>query len=172
MKNVNEMNETMVAPVEESTALITPEDLEEVKAERTSLTVSDLTNPAQSAMYCSITDFENVDSKIAVYNAMNNPDEKLADHVNNVIEVKDILAHEIELADEDTGELIRTLRTVLIDTTGKTYVAVSGGVANSVQRILQIFGQPGPWENPVKVKPRRVATRNGNNMVTILDIVK
>ena len=161
-----------VETVEETKALITAEDMAEVKAERTSLTVADLNNPSETKMFCSITDFDSVDSKIAVYNAMNNPDEKLADHVNNVIEVKDILAHEIELADEETGELIRTLRTVLIDTKGKTYVAVSGGIANSVQRILQIFGHPTTWETPVKVKPRRVQTRNGNNMVTILDIVK
>jgi len=143
----------------------------EAKDEIALVTPAQLMNPTSTAMYCSLKDDGSAKSKADIYNAINSPDEKLAEHIGEVIELVHILAHEVQLPDEETGEIIRCLRCVLVDKAGKTYEAVSGGVANSISRMLQIFGQPETWTAPIKVKAKQKATRNGNNKVTTLEIV-
>ena len=137
----------------------------------TGVGVSAFSNPASTSMYCSVVTDGSMKSKASIYNAINSPDKKLDECLGEVIELKDIIAHEVELVDQNTGEVIRPLRTILVDTKGMTYQAVSVGVANSLTRIFQIFGQPGTWETPIKVKPVKKKTNNGTNMVTLLEII-
>lgn len=134
------------------------------------VSVSELANPSESAMYCSIHTDGSMTSKAAIFNAVNSPDRKLSEYIGEVINLKDIVAHPIQLIDENTGELLDALRVVLIDANGTSYEAVSNGVANAINRILQIFGQPDTWAEPIKVKPVQKQTRNGNNKVTTLKI--
>lgn len=155
-ENVNVSNEI---------AVVSKEDL------YTGITPAELMNPATSQMFCTLVDDGTPKSKAKIYNAINNPDKKLSDVIGETIELKDIVAHMIELVDEETGEYLQTLRTVLIDSKGVSYEAVSGGVANAVSRLIQIYGQPNTWTEPVKVKARQKATRNGNNKVTTLEVV-
>lgn len=123
-----------------------------------------------SDMYCSIK-ADSFDEKAKVYNALNSPDKKLSEMINIVIEVKDIVAHEVQLVNEETGLVTNCLRTILVGADGTTYNAVSQGVANSLTRIFQIFGEPSTWEKPIKVKPVQKVTNNGTNKVTILEVV-
>lgn len=160
-QNVNEnVNEVLV-----------PEVTTDVQSGIIGLGVEALANPVSAQMYCSVVDDGSRESKIKVYNAINSPDKKLDECIGEIIELKDIIAHEVEIVDQNTGEVIRPLRTVLVDTKGTTYQAVSIGVANSLNRLLQIFGQPGTWDRPIKVKPVKKATNNGTNKVTLLDII-
>ena len=143
----------------------------EVKAEAPmTLSVSDLSNPGETSMYCSIPMDGSVKSKMAVFNAVNSPEKKVADCIGEVIMLKDIVAHEIWLTDENTGETIKAMRIVLIDDNGVGYEAVSSGLSNAIQRILDIFGQPNTWKAPIPVKPIQKSTRNGVNKVTTLKI--
>lgn len=135
-----------------------------------SITVSELANPQESAMYCSIQNDGSMESKAAIFNTVNSPDEKLSERIGEVIALRNIVAHPITLLDENTGEMIEALRVVLVDDKGISYEAVSNGVANAISRILQIFGQPATWTAPVKVKAIQKQTRNGNNKVTTLKI--
>ena len=127
-----------------------------------------------SNFYCSITNDGTRKSQIAIFNAVNGADESLSDHINEVLEVVNIVAHPVTLVDEETGEVIEALRTVLIDKNGKAYTAVSTGIANALSRVMAIVGEPvnGAWEKePVKMKIKQIKTRNGNNKVNTIELV-
>lgn len=135
--------------------------------------VEQLKNP-NGQFYCSIADDGSRKSKVAIFNAINSADESLGDHIGEVLEVVNVVAHPVELADEETGELITALRTVLVTKDGKTYTAVSQGVTSALSRIFSIIGMPdgGAWEKePVKMKIKQVKTRNGNNKVNTIELV-
>lgn len=135
--------------------------------------VEQLKNPA-GKMYSSITDDGTRKSKIDIYNAVNGANESIADHIGEVLEVVNVVAHPIELVDENTGEVVDALRTVLIDKSGKSYVAVSQGIASAISKIFSIVGMPdnNAWvKEPVKMKIKQVNTRNGVNKVLTIELV-
>lgn len=120
------------------------------------------------AAFCSITD-ETFDGKMAVYNAANNPDAKVNDIINKRIEIRDVYAETIELVNEDTGELEKAPRIVLIDKDGKSYQCVSAGVFGALKKLNAIFGEP-TWVPPIPVEVKQLPTKNGS-MLT-LQVVK
>lgn len=135
--------------------------------------IEDLKNP-DSKFYCSIANDGTRKSQIAIYNAINSADEQVADHIGEVLEVVNVIAHPVEIPDEETGEIVECLRTVLITKDGKSYTATSQGIANSLSRIFSLVGMPdnGAWvKEPVKMKIKQVKTRNGNNKVNTIELV-
>lgn len=161
MQNMNEQNVIPVSPAELAEMRHNPLD---------SVTVSSLADPGQSQMYCSIRDDGTMQSKARIFNSINSPDKRISDCIGEVISLANIVAHPIQLVDENSGELVETMRMVLVDDQGTSYEAVSTGIVNAVARILQIFGQPDTWTAPIKVKPVQKGTRNGNNKVTTLKV--
>ena len=160
-QNLNEQNVIPVSPAELAEMRHNPMD---------SVTVSSLSDPGQSQMYCSIRDDGTMQSKARIFNSINSPDKRISDCIGETISLANIVAHPIQLVDENSGELIETMRMVLVDDQGVSYEAVSTGIVNAVARILQIFGQPDTWQGPIKVKPVQKGTRNGNNKVTTLKV--
>ena len=160
-QNLNEQNVIPVSPAELAEMRHNPMD---------SVTVSSLSDPGQSQMYCSIRDDGTMQSKARIFNSINSPDKRISDCIGETISLANIVAHPIQLVDENSGELIETMRMVLVDDQGTSYEAVSNGLVNAVARILQIFGQPDTWTAPIKVKPVQKGTRNGNNKVTTLKV--
>lgn len=152
MENTNTNNELMVADG------LTAVDM-----------IDALKNPT-GEFFCSIVG-DDRKSKVAIYNAVNNAEDTLANHINEVITVVDVAAYPVQLVDEETGEIFTALRTVLIDDKGKAYSAVSQGILNSLQRIFAIIGMPSWKDDPIKVKVKQVQTRNGANKVNILELV-
>ena len=135
--------------------------------------VDELKNPMGN-FYCSIPDTGDRKTKVAIFNAINGADEQVADHIGETLAIVNVVAHPISLVDENTGEIVECLRTVLIDDKGKSYVAVSQGIASALSRIFSIVGSPdgGAWEKePVKMKIKQVKTRNGNNKVNTIELV-
>lgn len=130
-----------------------------------------LTNP-DNTFFCSIEDDGTRKSKVAIYNAINSAEKSITDMIGKRIEIADVVAHPITITDEETGEMVDTLRTVIIDKDGVAYQAVSGGINNSLQKLFSIFGMPSWKDNPVKVEVRQVKTRNGNNKVNTLVAVE
>lgn len=169
--NTNEVNTNEQNFESETNALtvMTPE-IEAHDEIGTLLTVADFANPANSNIFTTI---EGTDrkSKVAVYNAISAPDKKIAECIGEVIEIKDFVVHEVQVLDENTGELANLLRTVVISSDGTSYEAVSIGIANSLQRLIAFLGKPSEWDEPVKVKIKQKKTRNGDNKVTLLEIV-
>lgn len=135
--------------------------------------VEELKNP-MGAFYCSIPNTGDRKSAIAIFNAVNGADESVAEHIGETLEIVNVVAHPVEIADENTGEIVNCLRCVLIDKNGKSYVAVSQGIASALSKIFSIVGSPdnGAWEKePVKMKIKQVKTRNGNNKVNTIELV-
>lgn len=125
-----------------------------------------LTNPSAS-FFCSIPNDGTRKSAVAIYNAINNKGESLDDHKGEVLEIVNVAAHPVSLVDENTGEVVDALRTVLIDKNGINYDAVSQGIASSLQKIFGIVGMP-PWNNePLKIKVVEQKTRKGFKTNTI-----
>ena len=135
--------------------------------------VEQLKNP-NGQFYCSIQDDGTRKTKVAIFNAVNGADESVSDHIGEVLEVVNVVAHPVELLDEVTGEVTTALRTVLVDKNGKSYTAVSQGITSALSKIFSIVGTPegGAWEKePVKMKIKQVKTRNGNNKVNTIELV-
>lgn len=130
-----------------------------------------LMNP-NANFYCSIQNDGSRKSKVKIYNAINNADKKIADCIGETLELVDVVAHPAQVVDEETGEVVEILRTVLIDKDGVSYSASSVGITNSLEKIFAIVGMPSWADEPLKVKIKQIATGNGNNKVNTLVLVE
>ena len=108
---------------------------------------------------------ETHEEKVKLYNAMSNPDKKLADCINSTILLKDIYCEMIPMVNEETGEVNNTPRIVLIDKDGKSYQAVSFGIFNALKRIFDVFGVP-TYETPLAVRVIQI-TSGKNKMLSL-----
>ena len=109
MNTTKNMNEQNVIPV-------SPAELAEIKhSALDSVSVSSLSDPGQSQMYCSIRDDGTMQSKARIFNSINSPDKRISDCIGETISLANIVAHPIQLVDENSGELIETMRMVLAD---------------------------------------------------------
>ena len=112
------------------------------------------------------TDMDLSDRKqaVAFYNATANPDMKLKEHVNEVIDLVHVSVECTEvnskLADGTDSKVIAP-RIVLISADGHAYSCVSTGMYNSLKRLFALLGSPDTWTEPVKVKPVLIGTKNG-----------
>lgn len=124
-------------------------------------------NGSQLAAFCSVAT-DTFEGKTAVYNAANNPDDTLSNNINKEIRVRDVYAETIEVVNEQTGEIEKAPRIVLIDEKGKSYQCVSAGIFGALRKLIAIFGEP-TWEPPIPVCVKQVPTKKGS-MLT-LDVV-
>ena len=106
------------------------------------------------APYCSFRP-ENTEDKARLYRAMTNPDCKISDCINMVIQLVDVFVEWVQLVDQKTGEYNVIPRCVLFDADGKTYAATSRGIANALERLTMVYGMP-HWSEPISVKIRQV----------------
>lgn len=117
----------------------------------------DLTSGATG--WCSLVPANDEDAA-TLFNAIGAP-EKIADHINEVIEIAHIYSEVIQVVSEANGETVNVPRVVLIDQRGKGYQAVSVGIYNATKRLLQLFGMPETWKTPKKVKIRNISLQGG-----------
>lgn len=111
------------------------------------------------------------EGKIALYTAMNNPTFSVQEKLNCTIYLQDIYAESIQLVDEKSGEFEDSVRIVLIDSEGNSYGCCSKGIFSAIKKLIQVFGAP-TWEEPIPVQPYQASTRNGNNKIYSLRIVR
>lgn len=121
---------------------------------------SDLTS--QSSFYCSFKP-EAAEDKAKLYSMMNDVDERLSDHVNNVLEVKDVFVEPVQLTRED-GTVTVCPRVVLMDVNGTTYGCVSMGVYNALKKLIAVYGEP-TWDG-LKIIPKQIQ-KDKRRMLTI-----
>lgn len=98
--------------------------------------------------------------KLNVFNALNNPDFKLSDCYGQEIEVQAWLVYPVEMKNKETGELEILPRTIMIDTEGKSYSAMSRGFAGAIGNYQMIFGNDVILPTPIKIK----ITQEGTGM--------
>lgn len=109
------------------------------------------------------------EEKAQLFNAMNSPDARIADLVNVSLDIVDVYAEVVECINQDTGEISKCPRVVLIDKDGKSYQAVSKGIFNAVSKLIAVYGLP-HWETPVTVTPYQITKGSGNNTRKILSL--
>lgn len=127
--------------------------------------VDTLKNPT-SVFFSSIENDGTRETQIKIYNAVSGEGENVSDHLKEVIEVENIVAHPVQMVDEKTGEITDALRIVLVSPDGTTYSSVATGVLSSMQKIMGIIGSA-PWTPALKIMPVEVKTRNGYKTITL-----
>lgn len=143
----SEVNEMALVPVEEN-------------ADET--TIGELTSKTVS--FCSLK-AESNEEKANLYNAINNPDKRLSDCINETITVKDIFCEIVPCTNRDSGEVSRQPRIVLIDENGTSYQCVSIGVFSAVRKLIAIFGMP-TWTSGIPLTIRQVS-KGDRKMLTL-----
>lgn len=116
---------------------------------------------------------DSMEGKVRLYNAINNPDKRIADCINKVIKVRDCVIKAVKLSeernnahnwkDETSGKDRDGFRVILIDEDGVSYNATSAGIYNSVSTIRSVFGQL-HFDEALTVEVNQVKTKNGNTL--------
>lgn len=135
------------------------------------ITIQNITNASVGAMITSLhANRDDRKASVRVFNAMNNPTDRVANHINETIEVQDYLIEMTEIEDTDAyGNGLNSYsvvpRVVLVAPDGTSYQAVSYGIANAVRNVVVVCGDA-PWQPPVQLKIKQVPTKHGS-MLTV-----
>lgn len=115
--------------------------------------------------YCSFMP-TNAKEKAVLFNAMNNPDKRLAECIGEKIALKHVFCEIVNCTDDETGEITSAPRVVLIDSKGVSYQGVSVGVYSAIKKLFLVTGTPDMWEEPVNVKVEQIS-KGKYKMLTI-----
>lgn len=121
----------------------------------------------QSKVYCSMVATTDEEKK-KLFNTLESCDVLLNDCVGNEIAIKDIYVEEKNVVDEETGELRIKYRTIIFDENGQTYATGAYGIYNVLKKIVQIYGTPDLWQEPLKVKVAKKPIGNGKQSLTLI----
>ena len=105
------------------------------------------------------------EEKAQLFNAINNPEKRLADCINMTIKAKDLFVEVVNCTNEETGEVTACPRIVIIDDKGVAYQAVSLGIYSALKKVIQIFGTP-TWAKPIALEVKQV-TKGTRKMLTL-----
>lgn len=111
--------------------------------------IADLSSAVLS--YCSMK-AETAEEKKALFNVQNSTAEKIADHVNETMNLRHVYVETVSCMNEETGEVTICPRIVLIDDKGNGFGCVSRGIYSALRKLFGIFGTPDAWEKPIKIK--------------------
>lgn len=103
--------------------------------------------------------------------AMQGENDALGDLVGEVVEVSHLVVHNVEVLDEQTGELLERDRIVIITPDGSMLAAVSQGIRKSVQLLTALYGLP-PYTPALRVKVVQVNTRKGRRLYQLVPAVE
>lgn len=123
--------------------------------------ISAIISAEAGSVFTSVENDGTREAQSKVYNAMNNPDFRIADFINKQINVTDVLVEIKDIVDEDTGEVDRVPRIVLIDDKGKGYQATSIGMYTALRTAYIAFGKA-PWNPPLEFTIKQKPTKNGS----------
>lgn len=122
---------------------------------------------------------DTMEDKIKLYNAINTPDEQIADFINKEISIADVVIRVVTLTarknmDADLPqEWVEAntdkqgYRVIIIDGDGKSYSATSNGIYNSICTLRGIFGTL-HFDTPLKAQVNQIKTKNGNTLTLSL----
>ena len=146
-------------------------EIQAVQTQQALVSVQNITNSGIGAMVTSLrTNPNDRAANVRVFNAMNNPTDRVGNHINEVIEVQDYLIEMAEIEDTDSygnglGTFSVVPRVVFVSPDGKSYQAISYGITNAVRKAVMVCGDA-PWVPPVKLKIKQVPTKHGS-MLTV-----
>lgn len=146
-------------------------EIQAVQAQQASVSIQNVTNAGIGAMVTSLRANPNDRAaSVRVFNAMNNPTDRVASHINETIEIQDYLVEMVEIEDTDSygnglGTFSVVPRVVLVAPDGTSYQATSYGIANAVRNVAMVCGDA-PWNPSVQLKVKQVPTKRGS-MLTV-----
>lgn len=103
---------------------------------------------------------ETAAEKMALYNALSAKSTNISELMGKTFCVQNVVFQGREFTNSETGELEKNLKAIIITDKG-IYHSYSRGIINSVQSILEMFGLPNQWEQPLEFTVERVALKNG-----------
>ena len=112
-------------------------------------------------------DMSTEEGKLRVFGALQDS-QKIEDHLNEDINLKDVVMQTVDVVNESTGEVDSAVRTTLIDDRGKAYSATSSELVKSLRTMMGIWGEPNTWKKPIKVKVTTGKSRKGRRFFTIV----
>lgn len=104
---------------------------------------------------------ESVADKAVLYNALNSSGEKLGDYVGNTVAVSNVILQGSTFIDEETGEIQKSTRLILVGPEGQIYKSTSRGMVRAAIQLMQVFGTPDQWGQPLNIQIERVQLRKG-----------
>ena len=104
---------------------------------------------------------ETVAEKATLYNALNSTGEKLGDYTGDTITVSNIILQGCTFIDEETGEIKKAARLILVGPEGQIYKSTSRGMVRAAIQLMQVFGTPNEWGQPLSIQIERVQLRKG-----------
>lgn len=99
-------------------------------------------------------------SRKATLNAVTNA-VPVSEHIGETINLTHCVFQAVTIVDDKTGESTDTVRTVLLDSDGNAYAAVSDGLLGSLRDVFGIMGQPDTWPEPLPVQVVEKRGRSG-----------
>ena len=90
-------------------------------------------------------------SRVGIVNALTNAT-PVADNLDKVINLKDVVIQSVSLVNERTGELQEVPRITLIDANGTSFHATSDVIYKDLKNFFAILGDPSLWPAPLPVK--------------------
>jgi hypothetical protein len=114
---------------------------------------------------------DTLEGKLALYRAVRGSDKALDDCVGETIAVRDVVMHRVRVADKETGEMVCTTRTVLIDATGVRHSTLSQYPASNLAMYCRIFDRNPPFDPPQSFRVCKQKRRQGEGGYLQLDPV-
>lgn len=102
--------------------------------------------------------------KAMLFKAMNNPEKRVGDCINMTIYAKDLYCEVVDCINQQTGDVQKCPRIVIIDKDGVGYQAVSLGVYSAVKKIISVFGAP-TWAEPLPLVVKQI-TKGERKLLT------
>lgn len=124
-------------------------------------TADTILNAEPGTMLCTIENTGDRAAQSKIFNAMNDPDYRIADFINKTIKVENVLIEIREILNEDTGEIARVPRVVLISPDGTSYQATSIGILNSVKYAFHVYGVA-PWDPALEFEIKQKPVKAGS----------
>lgn len=143
----------------------------QIQKSENAITIDTIMQQSSGTMITSFkADPNNREMSIKIFNALNNPTDKVSAHINEVIEVQDFLIEMVAIEDKlPDGSFLGTYsivpRCVLVASDGMSYQAVSKGIANAIRKATIACGNA-PWVPPLKFKILQIPVKMGS-MLTV-----
>lgn len=131
----------------------------------------DITPVGGNGSFVASFDTDTEKGKIKVFGVLQTS-ERIEDHLEEPFDLKDVVMQNVEITDSKTGEVTPQVRTILVADDGSCYSAVSNQLVSSLRTMFGIFGQPGEWKKPIKVKVVQKRSRAGRNFYEIDPVLK
>lgn len=110
---------------------------------------------------------ETEDDKINIFNVSSSPDEKLKDHINEIVKIRHVYIEPVSIINKETGESTTAPHIVIIDDSGTSYECTSYGIFNCLRKIFQAFGLPDTWEFARPFMVKQISRGADKNFLTL-----